>query len=66
MDLNRFNNIFREKREFELPVVKAYAPELDDMDYERGYITRHFTQKANDESSPIIESSRPVSPGATA
>jgi hypothetical protein len=55
MDLNRFNDIFREKREFELPAVKAYAPELDDMDYERGYIIRYFTQKANDESSPIIE-----------
>jgi hypothetical protein len=55
MDLNRFNDIFREKLEFELPVVKAYSPELEDTDYERGYIIRHFAQKANDESSPVIE-----------
>lgn len=55
MDLNRFNDIFREKREFELPVVKPYAPELEDSDYERGYIIRYFTQKANDLSSPVLE-----------
>lgn len=55
MDLNRFNDIFREKREFELPIVKAYIPELEDTDYERGYITRYFAQKANDESSHVIE-----------
>lgn len=55
MDLNRFNDIFREKKEFELPIVKSYAVELDSSDYNRGYITRYFTQKANDESSPIIE-----------
>jgi hypothetical protein len=55
MDLNRFNDIFREKLEFELPTVKPYIPELEDSDYEKGYITRYFAQKANDESSPVLE-----------
>jgi hypothetical protein len=55
MDLNRFNDIFKDKRDFELPTIKPYAPDLDEQDYQNGYITRYFTQKANDESSPIIE-----------
>jgi hypothetical protein len=37
------------------PTLVSYLPDLSDSDYENGYITRHFAQKANDDSSPITE-----------
>jgi len=38
--------------------VSAYIPEPKDTDYTKGYITRYFTQKANDLNSPIYEVSQ--------
>jgi hypothetical protein len=37
------------------PTFFSYVPDLSDSDYENGYITRHFAQKANDDSAPITE-----------
>ncbi len=37
------------------PTLISYVPDLSDSDYENGYITRYFAQKANDDSAPITE-----------
>jgi len=33
----------------------AFLPVLDNKDYRKGYVTRYFVQKSNDENSPIYE-----------
>ena len=41
--------------EFKQISIKPFIPEPSDSDYKRGYITRHFVQKVNDENSTIYE-----------
>lgn len=33
----------------------SYIPKPKQADYDRGYITRHFTQRVNDKHAPIFE-----------
>jgi hypothetical protein len=35
--------------------IVTHVPEITEKDYKRGYITRTFLQKSNDNSSPIYE-----------
>ncbi len=35
--------------------IKTYVPSPTDSDFKKGYITRYFAQKANDESSYVLE-----------
>ena len=35
--------------------IKTHVPSPSDMDYQTGYITRHFIQKVNDENAFIYE-----------
>lgn len=41
--------------EFELPTIHTYVPSPTETDYKRGYITRYFIQKANDNTAYIYE-----------
>lgn len=38
--------------------LKTYVPSPEEKDYKRGYITRYFFQKSNDESAYILEISK--------
>jgi hypothetical protein len=35
--------------------IKTHIPSPDENDFKKGYITRYFAQKANDESSYVFE-----------
>lgn len=52
---DRYNNLTRGKsNELNITPV-AHLPKLSDKDYLKGYVSRYFVQKVNDESSPIYE-----------
>lgn len=38
--------------------ISAYSPQLNNTDYQRGYVTRYFIQKVNDKAGPIFELSK--------
>ena len=38
--------------------IRTHVPSISDRDLKRGYITRHFVRKLNDESSYIFEVDR--------
>jgi hypothetical protein len=55
MSIDRYNRLKVLDRNF-LPIrTKSFIPTPTDSDYVRGYITRFFTQKANDRTSTVIE-----------
>lgn len=53
--IDRYNRLTRVNNTFRISDVATYVPNPTEDDYHRGYITRHFAQKANDNSAPIIE-----------
>ena len=56
---NRYTQILSEQdKQIIIPQLVSYVPKPKDKDYEVGYIKRYFTQKVNDEASPIVEVSQ--------
>lgn len=53
-NIERYNKI-NKKPPKSVSSVKAYLPNPQDVDYNRGYVKRHFVQKANDNFAPIYE-----------
>lgn len=41
--------------DFNLPTIHTYVPSPTEMDYKKGYITRYFIQKSNDNTGYIYE-----------
>jgi len=59
MNINQRYKQLTKNKSAELNIaVSAYIPKPKDTDYTKGYITRYFTQKANDLNSPIYEVSQ--------
>jgi hypothetical protein len=52
----RYGNLLL-KKDFNTtpPILMSYVPVIADIDYESGYIIRHFAQKANDDNGVITE-----------
>ena len=48
IDKNDINKLYSDS-------IKTHVPSPNDSDFKKGYITRYFAQKANDESSYIFE-----------
>lgn len=55
MSVDRYTEIKAVPIMFNNIKVIAHIPTPTDADYKKGYIVRHFVQKANDESAPIFE-----------
>jgi hypothetical protein len=55
MNLDRYNTISKLPNSYDKTTIVTYLPAPTDFDYTRGYIVRHFLQKANDFDSPIYE-----------
>lgn len=55
MSLDRYKNIKKLPKDFKFLNKRPYIPELEDVDYKRGYVVRYFVQKSNDTTSPIFE-----------
>ena len=55
MNLDRYNKIVKLPNSYDKTTIVTYLPVPNDFDYARGYIIRHFLQKANDFDSPIYE-----------
>jgi hypothetical protein len=55
MDLERYNKILSNKREFKQVNIIPSIPSPNDTDYKRGYIVRYFVQKVNDSTAPVYE-----------
>lgn len=55
MSIERYSKIKKLDRNF-LPIrTNSFIPSPSESDYQRGYITRYFAQKANDKTSAVIE-----------
>jgi hypothetical protein len=55
MDLDRYNKLLKNKREFSNIGIVSSIPNPNESDYKRGYIVRYFVQRANDESAFVYE-----------
>jgi hypothetical protein len=55
MKLDRYKNIINLPLEYRPVKIVTYLPTPTDFNYNQGYITRYFLQKANDFDSPIYE-----------
>ena len=55
MNLDRYNKIVKLPNSYDKTTIVTYLPVPNDFYYARGYIIRHFLQKANDFDSPIYE-----------
>jgi hypothetical protein len=55
MNIDRYKSISSLPTEYNLGKIPTHIPEPNDFDYKRGYITRYFVQKANDNLAPIFE-----------
>ncbi len=55
MDLDRYNKILKDKKDFSEINIITSIPTPNDNDYRRGYIVRYFVQKVNDENSYVYE-----------
>jgi hypothetical protein len=53
--IDRFEELLADGDDFEPIRIKTIIPKPTDGDYKVGYITRYFTQKANDNGSYIYE-----------
>ena len=52
----RYKDIAKSKLiEFSLPTIHTFVPSPNEADYKKGYITRYFIQKANDNTGYIYE-----------
>lgn len=51
----RYQKINKNLNIFKIPKINAYIPYPTDDDYKRGYITRYFIQKTNDDSGYVYE-----------
>jgi hypothetical protein len=51
----RYKRLNKNLSIFKIPKIITHIPTPDDNDYKRGYITRYFIQKANDESAYVYE-----------
>lgn len=58
MDINRYKNIIELPTEYEGVKVTTFVPKPNEVDYKRGYLTRYFVQRTNDQSAPIYEVKR--------
>lgn len=54
----RYKKINKNLSIFKTPKIIAHIPTPTDVDYKRGYITRYFIQKTNDESAYVYELSK--------
>lgn len=50
-----YKDVARDLLKFEIKYPKTIQPIPEDTDYQRSYIVRYFTQKANDEYGHIFE-----------
>jgi len=55
MNTTRYTDVAKLSREYDLNVIKPFIPTTNQNDYNRGYITRFFTQKSNDSASTVYE-----------
>lgn len=55
MSKERYDKIIKKDVNFRPVKIKAFRPNPNEFDYKRGYITRYFVQKINDETAPIYE-----------
>lgn len=55
MDKTRYTDIAKLSRDFNVNEVKVYLPAPNQNDYNAGYITRFFAQRANDPASTVYE-----------
>ena len=55
ISIDRFGELLNNINDFENVRIKGYIPTPTDNDYKIGYITRYFTQRANDINSYIYE-----------
>ena len=61
IDFNRYSKLSKLNiNNLRFDDVVAYFPIPSGLDYNRGWITRYFTQKINDINSPIYEISQDV------
>ena len=51
----RYRKLNKNLNTFVIPKIITYIPSPTDDDYKRGYITRYFIQKANDDSGYVYE-----------
>jgi hypothetical protein len=55
MNSKRYNILGKGGEIFKKISIKAYIPEPNEDDFDRGYIHRFFTQRANDANSSVYE-----------
>jgi len=55
MSIDRYSEISDLGSEFNQKNIIAFIPNPEDIDYQRGYITRYFLQKSNDVNAVIYE-----------
>jgi hypothetical protein len=55
LDIKRYKIINNDTTVYNGVSIKTYTPNVTEMDYKRGYVTRYFVQKANDIESVIYE-----------
>ena len=55
MDNKRYNILGRGGEVFRKISIKAFIPEPNEDDYDRGYLHRFFTQRANDANGSVYE-----------
>ncbi len=58
MSIDRYNEIIDLSDDFNPITITSHIPHPTKSDYDVGYITRYFVQKANDKNSLIYEISR--------
>lgn len=55
MSKERYDKIVKKDINFNPIRIKTFKPMPNEFDYKRGYITRYFVQKINDETAPVYE-----------
>ena len=55
MSKERYDKIIKKDINFKPIRIKTFKPAPNEFDYKRGYITRYFVQKINDETAPVYE-----------
>lgn len=55
INIDIYNSLINNTSDFDTDVVSTHVPSPTERDYRRGYITRYFIQRANDEKSVIYE-----------
>ena len=61
ININKYKRLTIEKNELiglYPNTIKTHVPTPEENDFKKGYITRYFAQKANDESSYVFEISK--------